>query len=1797
MISVAQQQAAEAERNKRALQGCLTDLPPEQSHSIRVFFSSTFTDMTTERNLLMKEAVPHLRDYCKEKELDFQVVDMRWGIREDASIEHTTTELCLKEIQNCQQTSRGPNFVAFLGDKYGSRTLPITIPVTEYRTLRRLASWMDQDFKAVNKWYLVDTNSVPPVYKIQPITALLPNYNDPDPKKRLLREQHRQTWDRDQKSMLTALRRVSVQAHARKLISDEAFMKYYISVTHDEVLQGVDRGASVQNKVLSFHRSFNIINIEDNIAKRFTDLTSEGEVDEEAKQLREDLKTGTVPKYLTPDQIISNEIEWTSDGIDENNSDHKAYLRTFCDTFTARMMEMIDRSSQSSKKLGFNKAEGLDQEVRVHLRFCREKCETFFGRDAILQRIHSDLHKVEKPDQDMPENATDTPRNLEPEKSDLRTQRDQEIQGMLEMMKKMGCTFSFGDAYDDMESDPNRDIQEEQTSLPKLSTLKFKHPTIIHGVSGSGKTALMAKIVQVSKRWISHSYCIIRFMGATPASSGIHQVLVGIVIHLWQLYKINDPRGLDMLMDFHYLVPYFHTLLWRINSAANPLFLLFDSADQLDSSDYAHTLSWLPRVLPPDVHVFVSMADDHPTCLQNIRYLLPSTDRYIQLGALDKSSADKMIRCVCHRAGRTLTAAQRSLLLQKFENNPQALYLRMITDQSLSWRSNMKAKKLTVADTVEGTIHQLFDTLEKDHGEVVVSHAMAYLTLSPQGLSDSQMEDILSLDDEVLQDTYIFHLPPDPQLIRFASSIWLRIKDDLGDYLAQHRAGKIIMYTWYHRHFHETALQRYGTEECKLNTHRILAEYFLGTWSSQPRPLELIKGKQASYPDCFRGVPAQPLTYSRNIYNIQKLMALPHHLAAIDDWDNFHQTILSVEWMVGCCRTLGFTILCGQFSAMLDRYSEDLSEEIQKKVKDIQLIFDVIKLGADAIRREALNLPIQIIGQLGPNYKGSSTVEGLVQESKSYLENSEQALLVPVCACMPSPGGLLMCSVNINMFVLGSDRSCGQNMCVDEDSKRLYVIEWASSSKPDSLLVVDYENTCTIVARERLPFNVHSLWFAGGNRFLVMQVYEKLSKYDPSFHYMMFEGGVSAPFKFDKVVVALSIASHGQDVAFAYKEEARVHIGSPDTTSRTVLVKHHVSTEASVSLVLFPPSGSDVVVIDSKYNMLVWNEAQHQVSPRPSQKENKFHFKKPKPEEYRITQSNLLLVAFSKGLEATGVKVIDLVTMKEKYFLTNDQLKYAISIMEFDPREEFVAVASKETTIINGNQQRACLVWRLSTGGLTSVIDSNEAWQAVKLIGDEFLTCLASHSYKGVIQIVTLGPRDYPYPEGHLICELNQHSNSIFQFLSVKEDTLLLSAGTDNTLKAWDLGRILSETDREDRKVLLSQRQKKEEQEGRQEKTVISGQGGVESDDYAVFFGTESGVVAYNKLEPESSLGEPVEVTSDLPPVHLMLMSREGDHLIAAAENTLAVFDVKTAMLLYTKPSISGKRKVDCLAEGGGTAIAGHSGMEGKGLIWEVKTGETIKTVEMLYSFSQTAISRSGTKVVVHMFEYPIVMDIFVSAEEDESLKGLDMSKLDIMMAGCICMCVSPNDMLVAACAADGSIRVVTMENQYLHRMQQRSSAVSAVFTPDSLQLVTAGFCSIYVWRMGTGQLDFKLTRHQDFVTSLRFSADGHYLVSASLDRTVLVWDFRSRTTISLMHTHCQLQTFEVTPDLSSVVYMPERVASLAVMQPNMELRQILTGGRELKDVPEAMEQAQACALAFSSQRIQKVTTAACVIL
>ena len=58
----------------RIFAGGLTDLPPVSSKIVRIFTSSTFTDMLMERNTLMEYVYPRIKEYCREKHgLEFQV--------------------------------------------------------------------------------------------------------------------------------------------------------------------------------------------------------------------------------------------------------------------------------------------------------------------------------------------------------------------------------------------------------------------------------------------------------------------------------------------------------------------------------------------------------------------------------------------------------------------------------------------------------------------------------------------------------------------------------------------------------------------------------------------------------------------------------------------------------------------------------------------------------------------------------------------------------------------------------------------------------------------------------------------------------------------------------------------------------------------------------------------------------------------------------------------------------------------------------------------------------------------------------------------------------------------------------------------------------------------------------------------------------------------------------------------------------------------------------------------------------------------------------------------------------------------------------------------------------------------------------------------------------------------------------------------------------------------------------------------------------------------------------------------
>jgi len=84
------------------------------------FASSTFTDTQRERTSLMKKIVVNLRrqlEYMGMQGVVILPVDMRFGVRDENSLEHLTWIICHKELKRCSQLSSGVFFLSLQSDK------------------------------------------------------------------------------------------------------------------------------------------------------------------------------------------------------------------------------------------------------------------------------------------------------------------------------------------------------------------------------------------------------------------------------------------------------------------------------------------------------------------------------------------------------------------------------------------------------------------------------------------------------------------------------------------------------------------------------------------------------------------------------------------------------------------------------------------------------------------------------------------------------------------------------------------------------------------------------------------------------------------------------------------------------------------------------------------------------------------------------------------------------------------------------------------------------------------------------------------------------------------------------------------------------------------------------------------------------------------------------------------------------------------------------------------------------------------------------------------------------------------------------------------------------------------------------------------------------------------------------------------------------------------------------------------------------------------------------------------------
>ena len=432
---------------------------------------------------------------------------------------------------------------------------------------------------------------------------------------------------------------------------------------------------------------------------------------------------------------------------------------------------------------------------------------------------------------------------------------------------------------------------------------------VLVGRSGAGKTYVMAK-ASVTR---GGGYAVVRFLGTSSQSADVQSLLQSVCQQLYTISKgkeafVTSGEGQAGLgpcpTNFQELCPYFKTALevW----SWGPLVLFFDSVDQLDDSNGGRNLDWLPLAgYSSSVHLVISTLPDESNpevgrpfwCYSNLYRRHQNPTAFIQVEQLKDVAF--LTKHLLNFKERKLTEEQMDTVVkavERAEDKAQTpLMITLLAHLAGEWRSSHKADS-SLPTSVRAIIEKFFLELEKKHGRSLVQHVLAIITLARQGVTVSELQGILSLDDEVLAEVHEWWVTP---MRKMPSAPLALLLADLDPFLSRRgQAGGGELLFWYHRQFWEAVWA--FLLKCWLfcaEMHRLMAEYFSGVWwkAGGDRVVELKKpygkammirvGKSSGEEDAVRHTRPQPLYLTGSSvwhpdahYNERRCVEALHHI-------------------------------------------------------------------------------------------------------------------------------------------------------------------------------------------------------------------------------------------------------------------------------------------------------------------------------------------------------------------------------------------------------------------------------------------------------------------------------------------------------------------------------------------------------------------------------------------------------------------------------------------------------------------------------------------------------------------------------------------------------------------------------------------------------------------------------------------------------------------------------------------------------------------------------------------------------
>ena len=282
------------------------------------------------------------------------------------------------------------------------------------------------------------------------------------------------------------------------------------------------------------------------------------------------------------------------------------------------------------------------------------------------------------------------------------------------------------------------------------------------------------------------------------------------------------------------------------------------------------------------------------------------------------------------------------------------------------------------------------ETLEKRYGKMAVARSLAYLTIARDGISDAEMNDILSCDEAVLNELYAQRTQA---LRRVPSLLWVALCQELSPFLQECNVNGRYLRCWGHSCFREVVKKQYlSNEKERVQLHMTIQDYFQDRWAMGKKKPYVGEGGIEMVMD--RLVLTQPNVFGK-VDNLRKFREVSYHVFHGGDKKFADKYIWDMDWLVK-------KLTCCDVYDVLEDVR--LARSRDPSSQDLQLMEEFLQLSAYALSCSGSQLFTQLVQRLDKSIEKDKSKHPHMSRLLQIANNPPNISFFPSACCLVKVG-------------------------------------------------------------------------------------------------------------------------------------------------------------------------------------------------------------------------------------------------------------------------------------------------------------------------------------------------------------------------------------------------------------------------------------------------------------------------------------------------------------------------------------------------------------------------------------------------------------------------------------------------------------------------------------------------------------------------------------------------------------------------------------------------------------------------